>query len=95
MTTLQQLISGCKASVLISVNEHINDHRSIAEYITDARSYQSDLPSAAMEAEMIARNTVVEIQFYPRTPICFYKVWHWDVELGLIEALSLLNSDKG
>lgn len=90
MTPLQELITGCKASVRVTVNEHIDDCRTVREYVDDARRYQSELPTAEMEEQMVAANTVVEIQFYPRTPIGFEKVWHSDVELGLAEAVSIL-----
>jgi hypothetical protein len=36
-------------------------------------------------------NTIIELQYYPDTPIGFYKVYHYDLQMAIDEALSSLN----
>jgi len=88
---LKELLSKCKAGVIISVNEHRNYYSS-AE-LTLERLYDGVCdPEIADDVRntMLETDTIVEIQFYPDTPIGFYSVYHHDIECALDEALSAL-----
>lgn len=36
-------------------------------------------------------NSIIDLHFYPDTPIAFYKVYHYDLEKAIDKALSILN----
>ena len=40
--------------------------------------------------KMIELNTIIELQFYPDTPIGSYKIYHYDLEMAIDEALTII-----
>jgi hypothetical protein len=96
MTTqekLQSLISRCKASVSIEINQHRDYYLTIEESIAEyGDGKEKDNIDSEVFAKMIESDTCVEIQFYPRTPIGFFKVYHYDVDLALDECLLILDA---
>ena len=53
------------------------------------RDYKPEI-DAAVRAKMIETDTIVEIQFYPVTPIGSHVVWHYDIDTALDESLACL-----
>jgi hypothetical protein len=45
-----------------------------------------------VRAEMIRLNTVVDVQFYPDTPVGFYRVAHYDIDAALDAALAYFDT---
>lgn len=92
MDDLQKLLSMCKCGVYLEVNEHRHCYNSVAQKFEELDNLNSKPAniSPEMRAEMIARDTVVELQFYPRTPVCFHKVYHYDVAAALRIAVQAL-----
>lgn len=88
MDKLKKLLSQCKCGVHITVNGH-RDHYQTAEQ--KLKEYdQLDLTDELdidVRKIMEETDTIVEIHFYPRTPIGFYKVLHYDFDAALDEAL--------
>ena len=87
---LARLIARCKAGVHITINEHRNYYET-AEYYLSERDQRGDEPleiDPDVRAQMIATNTVVNLHFYPDTPIGFYEIWHYDLEAALDQALA-------
>lgn len=35
-------------------------------------------------------DTIIEIHFYPDTPVGFYKIFHYDLDMAIDEALLIL-----
>lgn len=96
MTTtdkLKELISRCKAGVNIEVNEHRNYYETAKVYIEqlDERGPIHEVNPAIMR-KMIETDTIINIHFYPRTPVGFYSVYHYDLDAALDEALACLNN---
>lgn len=91
---LAALIAGCKAGVYVSVNEHRDYYQSVADFLDERNGGQENDAEARMDAavraEMIARDTVIELHFYPTTPIGFFVVFHFDLDAALTRALELL-----
>ncbi len=93
---LEQLILRCRAGVSVEVNEHRNFYQTAEVYLKEKAdrngTKKSSLPLANPEvlARMIELDAVVEVQFYPLTPVGFYKVYHWDLGEALKESLALL-----
>lgn len=82
---LTQLLAACRCEVSVTVNAHRNYYESVADYLN--RPDHADVLSDNVRAEMIARDTIVEVQAYPDTPIGFHKSVHWDVVSALQEVL--------
>jgi hypothetical protein len=93
---LNTLIHHCKASVTLSVNNHRDGYQTVEDY------FQNLLQANVLQAEdfdeipfeiyqqMRLTDTVVELYFYPDTPIGSYTIYHFDVELAVEEALRIL-----
>lgn len=93
---LALLLSKCKCSVTLTVNDHRDVYQTAAQRLEERREDAAmgccpyDIPSdPAIIAEMIRTNTIVELQFYPNTPIGFYAVVHYDLNAALDQALSV------
>ena len=98
---IQELVYLCSGSVTISINDHRSHYQSIEEEIEEVaiiggESYVDLFEEIGRDVvqEMINRNQMVKIQFYPNTPIGFYMVYHWDVEKALDKCLDILNPEK-
>ena len=65
----------------------MNEHRGI--YVTPEEFLEDREETVEPEVlkKMIETDTVVNIHFYPDTPIGFYDIYHYDLEKALDEAL--------
>ena len=91
---LNLLISKCKASVTVSVNDHKDCYTTAAKEIADSKvdpHSMLDEASEEVHEEMAKRDTIIVVQFYPRTPVGFYNVAHYDLDMALDECLEILN----
>jgi len=86
---LNELISLCKCSVTVTVNDHRDNHQTVQQYIDNYKGWSGlfDNVTHELQAEMVKRDTIVNVQCYPRTPIGFNSVYHWDLEQALAEAI--------
>jgi hypothetical protein len=89
MDKLKRLLSLCKCSVSVTVNAHRDYYETAAKALEDAK--RMECPPEIdddVRAQMIATDTIVDIQFYPDTPIGSYHVWHYDLDAALDQCLS-------
>lgn len=98
MNQLQQLIERCKSSASITANQHRDFYESATGYLAhcnggDMVSIGEDL-SREVYDKMIATDTIIEVQFYPHTPIGFHIVYHYDLEAALNRAIEILNNEQ-
>jgi hypothetical protein len=91
MDKLKRLMSLCKCGVFVEVNHHRNYYETAEQYLSNYEERDEE-PCAEPEIreKMIKDDTVIEIQFYDRTPVSFYKVYHYDLDMALDEALECL-----
>ena len=89
---LNKLISLCKAEISISINEHTSGYQTVKKYLENCQLiYGEDLEiSEEIKKVMIDKNIMVNIVFYPDTPIGSYSVYHYDVEEALDECLRIM-----
>ena len=83
MNKLKELLSKCKASVSITINQHKDYYQTVEQYIEEqAQLYEGLIDEIGLEvyAEMQKTNTIVEIQAYPDTPVGSYRVIHHDID---------------
>lgn len=94
MTTtgkLQRLLARCKAGVHLTINEH-RDYYHSAEHALEDLACHSCPPEIDPEvrAQIIASDTIVDLTFYPDTPIGSYQIVHHDLDRALDIALRTL-----
>jgi len=93
MDKLKKLMSKCKCGVYISVNEHRDYYETVEQRLGDnnlLNDCYSETPKDVLK-KMIETNTMVQLQFYPDTPIGFYTIYHYDLNMALDEALGALD----
>ena len=97
MNTLEDVVKHCRAAVHLTINDHTTGYQSVADYVIEIsgrdNDYFSDV-SPEEKQEMIAANTVVELQFYPRTPIGFYRIYGSTIQSVVDKAMSILLSTE-
>lgn len=88
MDKLKELLSRCKCSVSLAVNDH-RDYYQTAEESLGELACRECPPHISDEVrqKMIELDTVVHVQFYPDTPIGSYSIYHYDLDMALDEAL--------
>lgn len=83
MQRLIDLAGMCKGSVNVNINPHRDRYQDVTEYL-----YHEDI-SEDIRRECILRDTVVQIDFYPTTPLRELEVViHYDLEAATQEALA-------
>ena len=91
MSDLSKLLQLCKCGVFININSHINSYTTAKSVIDNNLADEFDDTSDDIRLKMIELNTIVEIQFYPNTPVGSYVIYHYDVDKAITEALDILN----
>ena len=94
MNELKELLSKCKASVSITVNQHRDYYQSVKGYIEEQAQLDEDLIEEIgldVYEEMQKTNTVIEIQAYPDTPIGSYRIFHYDIDKAVRIMLGCVN----
>lgn len=95
MDKLKRIMELCKCGIHITINEHRDIYKTAEEALEDSKCLECP-PEITDEdrAEMIKRNTIIDVQVYPDTPIGFYVVYHWDIEKAFDEILDALQSKR-
>jgi ribosome-associated translation inhibitor RaiA len=88
MNKFQHILSLCKCGVYLSVNNHRDYYESVEKYLED----RNDEVDVDVKKKMIETDTIVEIQFYPNTPIGFYRVYHHNLDGALDAAIRILEA---
>ena len=94
--TMKNILQLCKCGVFFSANEHKDYYESAESWLINQIQGQSDIDEIGKEVwdEMIKRDIVLRLQFYPDTPIGFYVVYHYDYD-KLVERAKELLTEKG
>ena len=90
---LTLLLERCKCGVYITVNEHRDIYQSAADKLAELRDHEPDGDleiEKDIEVKMVELNTIINIHFYPDTPIGFYSLYHYDMNMALCQALEIL-----
>ena len=92
--TITELVSYCKASVSLDVNDHRAVYQTVEQWLEDENhDGQLEIDEAAKE-EMIRTDTCYRLQFYPDTPIGFYVIYGPTLDWVLTEATTALLREK-
>jgi len=95
MEKFKELVSLCKASVEISVNDHKDFYQSVEQHINEQvnEEEREDIKKDVFD-EMIKRDTIVRVTAYPHTPIGFFAVYHYDIDMAVEIVLDAVKSDR-
>ena len=92
---MEELIESCKGGIYLRINEHRDVYQTTEDAIKEINSI-SDAPAISEELakEMIVKDTIIMLQFYPHTPIGFYVVYGTSYEEVVREAMEILEDNK-
>lgn len=88
---LAQLLARCKCGVYLLVNAHRDVYETAAQTLDDIQA-SGCAPSMSEElrARILSTDNIVDLQFYPDTPIGSYRIIDADLDLALDRALECL-----
>ena len=86
MRNFELLLERCKCGVYLTVNEHRGYYLTAEEELSET---EYDIEHE-VRSKMIDTDTIVNLHFYPDTPIGFYEINHYDVNAAIDKALSIL-----
>ncbi len=95
MDKFKELLAKCKCGVFVSVNEHRDYYKSVEDQLEERkrRECQPEYTDEVRDA-MIESDTIVEITFFPDTPIGSYQIIHHDLDKALDMALASIATDR-
>jgi len=85
MGKLKELLGRCKCGVYLTVNQHRDYYETVSEYLEQPWRTQDIAPDILQS--MIDTDTIIDLQFYPRTPVGYTQIFHYDLDAALDEAL--------
>lgn len=93
MQKLQKLIDYCRGEISLSINSHKGEYLSVEDYLNTLIELDivDPLEDLVYSKEMIEKDTIIELQFYPDTSIGSYTIIHYDLEEAVDKALEILN----
>lgn len=89
---LARLMARCKCGVHLTMNRHRDYYDTIETVLKeiDEQGDSGEIVPGARE-EILRTGNLVDLQFYPLTPIGFYRVIHHDVAEAVNIALMILD----
>lgn len=96
MNKLKEILSLCKCSVSLEVNQHRDYYMSAERYLDEDIARLECPPDIDAETrkKMIETDTIINLHFYPLTPIGFYDLYDYDLDRCLDTALQILKGDQ-
>lgn len=94
MDKLKALMARCKCGVHLTINDHRDVYKPVAEALDDLEACGFDDLAPEVRAKIIETDTLIDLHFYPDTPVGFYKVLHYDLDAALDEALECLSPNE-
>jgi hypothetical protein len=91
MEKLNELISLCKASVTITINNHKDGYQTVLEHI-DSIGVKKYISEDVLN-KMVNKDTVIELQAYPDTPIGSYTIYDYDVDKAVESMLEIVKNN--
>jgi hypothetical protein len=85
---MKELINKCKCSISLKINEYRDYYETIEQFVEDTNQGRDEpIIDSEMAQQMIRDNMVIELQFYPDTPIGFYRIFGTSLDEVINEAL--------
>lgn len=88
---MEEIIKKCKCGIYLEVNRYRDYYETVTEAIKEENERHSEPEIEPELAErMIKENMFISLQFYPDTPIGFYKVYGTSLEEVVNKAKEVL-----
>ncbi len=92
MNKFEKILKRCKCGVYLEINIHRDDYMTAEERLDQREMVGGDLNiTDEVKQEMIKTNTIVELTFYPDTPVGSFSIYHYDLDAVLDQALDCLD----
>lgn len=85
---MEEIIKKCKCGVYLEVNKYRDYYDTIEEAVAEEKIADDDI---GLAKRMIKENSFVSLQFYPDTPVGFYKVYGTSLDEVIKKALDILS----
>lgn len=73
---MEELIKKCKCGVYLEVNRYRDYYHTIVEAIESENTWNTEtVIDTELSNRMMKENMFISLQFYPDTPVGFYKVY--------------------
>lgn len=81
MNFIDKLSKKCKVSVSLKINSHREDYKSLVDYLAELRMCGFDEEDFSLEVEnqILSNDNIIELNWYPHTPIGFFRIIHFDM----------------
>ena len=92
---LQLLTEMCKCGVHLTINDHKNYYEDVNAYLHQLdRSACPPNIDKSVRKKMVETDTIVNLQFYPNTPIISYDLYHYDMDSLIEEAIKIVTKEE-
>jgi hypothetical protein len=91
MDKLTKLLASCKCGVYLTVNEHRDSYQSPADWLEDNEQLGPEMPDD-IRAGILASGIIVQLQFFPDTPVGSHRIVHHDLDEALRQALECVGA---
>lgn len=83
MEKIKELISKCKCNICIEINDHKTYYESVKQHLDEL----VDEIDSEIYKEMVKRDTIIRIDFFPNSPNTSVVVLHYDLEKAIEDCL--------
>ena len=80
--------------IQIQINDHKSCYQSVTEYFNTYIYDNLDDGDFKHLDKMIENDIIIDLTFYPDTPVGSYTIFHYDIDMALDEALEILEYKK-
>jgi hypothetical protein len=95
MDKLKELFELCAGSVTVIHNEHKDFYQTVEQFLNDQERNSDDGIDLDDDVRkfMVDRNHMITLHAYPKTPIGFYTVYHWDLLIAVDKMLDAIKKE--
>lgn len=90
MEKLKKIIDSCKCGFYLSINQHRDYYETVEQHFSDFEELLENIDPIVYN-KMKELNTIIDLHFYPNTPIGFYQVYHYDLDKAIDKACDIIN----
>ena len=93
MVKLKKLMKLCNAGISLEINNHRYSYMSAKDYMLEYENNYGESLDIPVDTRKIMeeRDIIIMLQFYPKTPVGSYTLYHYDIDIILNKALDILN----
>lgn len=88
---MEQLIKRCKCGIYLDINIHKDLYQKTEEAIKKINENENEIDED-MAKRMIKEDMIISLQFYPNTPVGFYKIYGTSYDEVIKQALEVIDN---